>query len=121
MRESKRRQVAQVVIKGEITVKSERRIHECAHLFALDDRLSRNVEGEMVPSGCAPFSPASRWLRTRPQFYKKLCERSYRRIALISAIFRDAGTGQRPDSDRYGDFLEFSRFSKARKNFLQQK
>lgn len=37
-------------VKVEVTMKCERRIHECAHLFDLDDRLSRNVEGEMVPS-----------------------------------------------------------------------
>jgi len=46
----------------EITMKCNRRIHERAHLFVRDDRLSGNVEGEMVPSAARLFHQRGRWL-----------------------------------------------------------
>jgi len=71
-------------------MKCKRRIHERAHLFVLDDRLSRDVEGEMVPSVARLFHQRGCWLTFgSPRFYKKLCERLYGRIVLISAIFRN--------------------------------
>lgn len=82
-------------LKVEVTMRCERRIHECAHLFDLDDRLSRNVEGEMVPSVARFFHQRAVGSHPNLGSYKKLCERSYGCIALICAIFRDAGAGQR--------------------------
>jgi len=110
----KRRRLGRNTSRG-VTMKRERGIHERAHLSTLDDRLSTDVEGEMV-AWLHGFFTSEPLIHAGSCSHEELCERSQQRIALICAIFRDAGSaaGQRTTGMDIGISLSFRHFPLGR-------